>query len=108
MEKLLYDQSNVLSLVGWKFGDVRGDVMRKMLGSHFILLQTGELFQYHALGVKPFRIRLTEKYTIQKVKPIRRTTLPPAHNKQSLSITQFMLKNLGENSEEYQQDSSNS
>jgi len=35
-------------------------------------------------------------------------TLPPAHNKQPPSITQFMLKNHGENSEEYQQDSSNS
>jgi len=67
-----------------------------------------EPFQYHALGVKPFRIPSPDKYTIQKVKPIQTTTLPPAHNKQPPSITQFMLKNPGENSEKYQQAPSNS
>jgi len=34
---------------------------------------TGEPFQYHDLGVKPFRIPLTEKYTIEKVKPLHGT-----------------------------------
>jgi len=53
-------------------------------------------------------LKLTEKYTIQKAKPIQRTTLPPAHNKQPPSITQFMVKNPGENSGKYQQASSNS
>ena len=33
----------------------------------------GEPFQYHALGVKPFRIPLTEKYAIEKVKPLHGT-----------------------------------
>ena len=33
-------------------------------------------FQYHAFGVKPFRIPSTEKYTIEKVKPLQGQ---PAH-----------------------------
>jgi len=33
----------------------------------------GEPFQYDALGVKPFRIPFTEKYAIEKVKPLHGT-----------------------------------
>jgi len=38
----------------------------------------GELFQYHALGVKPFRIPLTKKYVIEKVNHCMEASLPPA------------------------------
>jgi len=73
-----------------------------------LFFHTGEPLQYHALGVKPFRIPWTEKYAIQKVKPIQRTTMPPAHNKQPPSTPQFISKSHGENSEKYQQVSSDS
>src|SRR5437588_6545028 len=41
----------------------------------------GEPFQYHPIGKKTLRIPLTEKYTIKKVKPLHRITLPLAHHK---------------------------
>ena len=51
----------------------------------------GKPFQYYTLSEKPFRIPLTEKYAIRKVKPLQRITLTLTYYKQVLAITQFML-----------------
>jgi len=42
--------------------------------------RTSKPLEYHALGGQPFRIPSTEKYTIEKMKPLQGTTILFGHH----------------------------
>jgi len=54
--------------------------------------KTGKPFEYHALSVKPFRIPLTEKCAIEKVKPLLRIISPLTPHKMAKKNSKNKLK----------------
>ena len=61
-------------------------------GVLFSISKKGKPFEYHALSVKPFRIPLTEKCAIEKVKPLQRIISPLTHHKMAKENSKNKLK----------------